>query len=167
MGADLMNGAKAYDAASHLSDTIDRGAPITTGSGPDSPLVDAALPARKQAASHPPTQPIGLYFTKTFEIRLLGSEVQSRSIDMPVLSDYRIVVSTDRVRTFVTRGAAPSTASNLIGGVEVSTAWRAGTPPALDALVCTAQAADFGPDDLVVVGVEVTVFLLTRSDEPR
>jgi hypothetical protein len=166
MGADLMNVAKAYDAGGHLSNTGDRGAPTTAGSGPDSPLVDPTVPARQQASPHPPTQPIGLYFTKTFEIRLLGSEVQSHSIDMPVLSDYRIIVSTDRVRTFVTRGGVPAAASNLIGGVEVSTEWRAGTPPELDALVCTAQATDFGPDDLVVVGVDITVFLLTRNDQP-
>jgi hypothetical protein len=86
---------------------------------------------------------------------------------MPVLSDYRIVVSTDRVRAFVTRSTAPGSTSNPIGGVEVSSAWCKSTPPELDALICTAQTTEFGRDDLIVVGVDVTVFLLPRGDEPQ
>jgi hypothetical protein len=101
----------------------------------------------------------------TFEFRLLGSEVQSQSLELPLIpSSHCIVVVTDQVRTFVTRSGEPAAASNLIGGVKVSAEQSPKVPERPECVVCTAEATDFGSGDLVVVGVDITVLLVGCDD---
>jgi hypothetical protein len=159
---------KEYDGEGRLIETRGFGASIQAKDGPDGALGNRDTPAWQRAKPVPATKPRELFFTKTLEFRLRGADVQERSIPLPAMeSEYRTVPSVNHVRTFVTRGGEPAAPSNAIGGVEVSIAGRTGTFPELDSVVCTVQASDFGAEDLVVVGVDVIVFLLTRYDEPR
>jgi len=154
---------EVHDAEGQLVETF--GMPNKAKCRPDGSPADRDTPALQQSEPLPPTKPRELFFTKTLEFRLRGTDVQRRSIELPTtLSEYRIVPSVNHVRTFVTRGPESATASNLIGGVEVSIEGRSGTLPEVDSIVCTVQSGDFGPEDLVVVGVDITVFLLTRND---
>jgi hypothetical protein len=115
----------------------------------------------------PPDGPLLQLFKHTFEFRLLGGEVQKSEIRLPfVPPDERIVVTTGQVRTFVTRGGESAAASNLIGDVEVSTEQLPKTANDNGKLVCTAEASDFGPGDLIVVGVDVTVYWVMCTGEP-
>jgi hypothetical protein len=127
----------------------------------------AAPPLPPPTEPLPPMEPMHRIFRRTFEFRLLGAEAQQLRMDLPpIRPTSRIVVTTDHVRTFITRSGEPAAASNLIGGVEVSTAQRAGKQPGSNYLVCTAQATDFAPGDLVVVSVDVTAYwIMCQKDE--
>jgi hypothetical protein len=126
----------------------------------------AAPPLPPPAEPLPPEEPIVRLYTHTFEFRLLGAEVQRLGIELPLIPpNDRILVTTDQVRTFVTRGGESAAASNLIGGVEVSTEQCPRTAKHNGKLVCTAQATDFAPGDLVVVGVDVTLYWVMFRNE--
>jgi hypothetical protein len=168
MGADPINAAYVYDADGRLASITDLGLPVTTNYDRYGRVIDpAAPPLPPPAEPLPPEEPIVRLFTHTFEFRLLGAEVQRRAIELPrIPPNDRIVVTTDHVRTFVTRSGESAAASNLIGGVEVSTEQLPKTANDNGKLVCTAQATDFGPGDLIVVGVDVTVYWVMCTGEP-
>jgi hypothetical protein len=78
----------------------------------------AAPPLPPPTEPLPPMEPMHRLFTHTFEFRLLGAEAQQLRTYLPRLPRTdRIVVTTDLVRTFITRSGAPAAPSNLIGGV--------------------------------------------------
>jgi hypothetical protein len=90
----------------------------------------------------------------TFEFRLSGSETHEESLPLAEGSLSRpadAILAIQSVRTYLTREGelAPTSA---IGGVEVDAELRAA------GICCTARLSDFGPGDLVVVRVEVSLY---------
>jgi hypothetical protein len=167
MAAEPLNLNYVYDFDGRLTSTTDRGARTMTHYDRYGRVIDpAAPPLPPPAEPLPPDEPIVRLFTHTFEFRLLGAEVQLLGIELPLIPpNDRIVVTTDHVRTFVTRSGEPAAPSNLIGGVEVSTEQLPMAANHNGRLVCTAQATEFAPGDLVVVGVEVTLFWVMLSNQ--
>jgi hypothetical protein len=127
----------------------------------------AAPPLPPPAEPLPEMESILQLFTHTFEFRLAGSEEKRRTTSLlPIPSGDRIVVTTDRVRTFVTRRRESAAAGTPIGSIEVRTERRPKTAKDPETLVCIAQATDFGPDDLVVVQVDITAWWVLLTDHP-
>ena len=74
---------------------------------------------------------------------------------MPLAAGLRpaaLIIAMHGVRAYLTRTGEPAAAGSAIGGVEVGAELRAG------GIVCRVSVSDFGPDDLVVVQVEVALF---------
>jgi hypothetical protein len=157
-----MDNGYVYDSDGQITAHIDAGDTLTTYYDCCGCVIDPAAPPIEPL---PPMEPMQRLFAHTFQFQLVGTELQRQSTCLPPIpASDRIVVTTDRVHTYVTRGGEPAAASNLIGGVEVSTEQHTGKPPQPNRLVCTAQATDFAPGDLVVVRVEVTIWWVICQD---
>lgn len=120
------------------------------------------------AAGPASSKPVAAMFpllTHTFEFRLSGSEVKRLTIDLPPIGEQGgIVVTTDRVRAFVTGSGESGAPSAAIGGIEVWTEQCAKTSERSETLVCVAQATDFDANDLIVIQVDVTVHCVRCTD---
>ena len=93
---------KVYDAEGHVTETLDFGASkrakCRAGVGPGR----RDNRAEQQAKAMLATKPSELFFTKTLEFRLWGTDVQERLIPLPAMeSEYRTVASANLVHTFV------------------------------------------------------------------
>jgi hypothetical protein len=154
--SDSVKRVDVYDSAGRLISPIDYSVTKTTDFGGQNQASD---PAAGPATSEPLSvmEPILQLFRHTFEFRLSGSEEKWLAINLPPISAGACMVATiDRVRAFVT-GSGEAAASTPIGGIEVWTERRPKTAELPETLVCVAQASDFGPNDLVVIQVDVTV----------
>ena len=167
MGLVSTNKTYTYDAANRLTSVTDGDGAITTHDDPHGRAIDpAAPPLPPPAEPLPPMEPMQRLLGHTFELRLSGSEEQRQAIYLPpVPPGDRIVVTTVQVRSLVTRGADAAMAGTVIGTIEVRTERRPMTDKHPERLVCIAQASDFGPNDLVVVHAEVTVFWVLCGQE--
>lgn len=126
----------------------------------------AAPPLPPPAEPLPPMEPIQRLYGHTFELRLSGSEEKRQAIYLPPIPPGDcIVVTTDQVRTFVTRGVDAAAGGTVIGTIDVRTEREAKTEERPERLVCIVQASDFGPEDLVVVRVEVTAYWVSGGKE--
>ncbi len=91
--------------------------------------------------------------TRTFELRLTGTETQEQCVPRAAArGPAACFLTTTAVRVYLTRTADPAAGSSAIGGVEVAAELGAA------GIVCRASLSDFGPGDLVVVQVDVALY---------
>ena len=150
-----------YDFAGRLTRTINGG--VRPGTDHDWPN-EVSEPAAGPASSEPPAAMLRL-FKHTFEFRLSGSEEKRFAIDLGPIREWDwILVTTDRVRAFVTGSGESAAPSAVIGGIEIWTEQCPRTSERSETLVCVAQATDFGSNDLIVIQVDVTVHCVRWAD---
>jgi hypothetical protein len=150
-----------YDFAGRLTRTINGG--VRTGTDHDC-RNDVSDPAAGPASSKPRAVMLRL-LTRTFEFRLSGSEEKRLAIDLGRVRERDcVLVTTDRVRAFVTGSEESAAPSAVIGGIEVWTEKGPRTSERSETFVCVAQATDFGANDLIVVQVDVTVHCVGCTD---
>jgi YD repeat-containing protein len=156
-----------YDANARLTSQASEGVETrTTHYDSYGRVIDPAAPPLPEPSEPPPElEPIQRLFAHTFEFRLSSSEEKLEVRELPPVPPCdRIVVTTDRVRTMVSRGRESPAASTVIGSIEIQTEVRPKTANGPATLVCVAAVRDFGPDDLVVIQVEVTVSWVLCKD---